>query len=74
MKKSYSIQVKLAVPILCLAILVLGSMTFIMALSGHKNARKSATEETVATAQAAASDMRLAVERGLDIARTMAHQ
>nr|BFD62216.1 hypothetical protein BdHM001_08970 [Bdellovibrio sp. HM001] len=73
MKKQYSIQVKLAVPIILIALLVLGTMTFLMARNGHETAKKGATDKTVATARAYASEMRLEVERGLDIARSMAH-
>lgn len=74
MKKNYSIQVKLAVPIICIAVLVLGTMTFIMARTGHENAKKAATAETVAIAQANANDMRLEIERGLGVARVLAYQ
>jgi methyl-accepting chemotaxis protein len=74
MKKNYSIQVKLAVPIIFIAVLVLGTMTFIMAKKGHENARNAATDETVATAKASANEMRLEIERGLGVARVMAYQ
>lgn len=74
MKKNYSIQVKLAVPIICIAVLVLGSMTFIMAKKGHEEARLAATEETAATAKASANEMRLEIERGLGVARVLAYQ
>lgn len=73
MKKGYSIQVKLAVPIILIALLVLGTMTFLMAKNGHESATRAATEKTVATAQSYAAQMRLEVERGLDISRNMAH-
>lgn len=73
MKKYYSIQVKLAVPIVLIALLVLGTMTFLMARNGHETAKKAATEKTVATARAYATGMRLEVEHGLDIARNVAH-
>ncbi|WP_413944242.1 methyl-accepting chemotaxis protein [Bdellovibrio sp. HCB-162] len=73
MKKYYSIQVKLAVPIILIALLVLGTMTFLMARNGHETAKKGATDKTVATARAYATEMRLEVEHGLDIARNMAH-
>lgn len=74
MQKKYSIQVQLVVPILLIAALVLGTMTFLSARNSYEVARQSATEETVATAQASANEMRLEIERGLDIARTMSHQ
>lgn len=73
MKKSYSIQVKLAVPIILIALLVLGTMTFLMARNSHENAEKAATEKTVAMGRAYATEMRLEVERGLDISRNVAH-
>lgn len=73
MKKKYSIQVKLAVPIILIALLVLGTMTFLMARNGHETAKQAATDKTVATARAYAAEMRLEVERGLDIARNTAH-
>ncbi|AFY00722.1 methyl-accepting chemotaxis protein [Bdellovibrio bacteriovorus] len=73
MKKSYSIQVKLAVPIILIALLVLGTMTFLMANNSHENAEKAATDKTVAMGQAYATEMRLEVERGLDISRNVAH-
>lgn len=73
MKKYYSIQMKLAVPIILIALLVLGTMTFLMARKGHDSAEKGATEKTVATARAYAAEMRLEVEKGLDIARNVAH-
>ncbi|MFV8259385.1 methyl-accepting chemotaxis protein [Bdellovibrio bacteriovorus] len=73
MKKSYSIQVKLAVPIILIALLVLGTMTFLMARNSHVNAEKAATEKTVAMGRAYATEMRLEVERGLDISRNVAH-
>lgn len=73
MKKYYSIQVKLAVPIVLIALLVLGTMTFLMARNGHETAKKAATDKTVATARAYATEMRLEVEHGLDIARNVAH-
>ncbi|MFV3410026.1 methyl-accepting chemotaxis protein [Bdellovibrio bacteriovorus] len=73
MKKSYSIQVKLAVPIILIALLVLGTMTFLMARNSHDNAEKAATEKTVAMGRAYATEMRLEVERGLDISRNVAH-
>lgn len=73
MKKHYSIQMKLAVPIIMIALLVLGTMTFMMARNGHEAAEKAAKEKTVATARAYATEMRLEVEHGLDIARNFAH-
>jgi len=73
MKKNYSIQVKLAVPIILIAVLVLGTMTFLMAMKGHETARQDATDKTVATARASAMEMRLEVEHGLDISRNVAH-
>ncbi|MGE9746566.1 methyl-accepting chemotaxis protein [Bdellovibrio bacteriovorus] len=73
MKKSYSIQVKLAVPIILIALLVLGTMTFLMARNSHVNAEKAATEKTVAMGRAYATEMRLEVERGLGISRNVAH-
>ncbi|WP_373999140.1 methyl-accepting chemotaxis protein [Bdellovibrio bacteriovorus] len=73
MKKHYSIRLKLAVPIILIALFVLGTMTFLMAKNGHETAKKAATEKTVETAHAYATEMRLEVERGLDVARTMAH-
>lgn len=73
MKKSYSIQIKLAVPIILIALLVLGTMTFLMARNGHETAEKAATEKTAAMARAYATEMRSEVERGLDISRNVAH-
>lgn len=72
MKKHYSIQAKLAGPIILIALLVLGTMTFLMARSGHQTAEKEATEKTVATARAYAMEMRLNVEHGLDVSRNVA--
>lgn len=45
-----------------------------MARQGHENARKAATAETVAIAQASANEMRLEIERGLGVARVLAYQ
>ncbi|WP_291515517.1 methyl-accepting chemotaxis protein [Bdellovibrio sp. ArHS] len=73
MNKHYSIRVKLAVPIILIALFVLGAMTFLMAKNGHETAEQAATEKTVETARAYATEMRLEVERGLDVARVMAH-
>ncbi|WII71222.1 methyl-accepting chemotaxis protein [Bdellovibrio sp. 22V] len=73
MTKHRSIQVKLAVPIILIALLVLGTMTFLMARKGHETAKKAATDKTVATARAYATEMRLEVEHGLDISRNVAH-
>ena len=40
MKKQYSIQFKLAVPIILIALMVLGTMTFLMARNGYQTAEK----------------------------------
>lgn len=73
MEKNYSIKIKLAFPIIILAILVLGAMTFIMSRSSHDAAEISATDKTVATAKAYANDMKIDIESGLTIARNLAH-
>lgn len=72
MKKQYSIQFKLAVPIILIALMVLGTMTFLMARNGYQTAEKGAIEKTVETARAYANDMRLSIERGLDVSRNVA--
>ncbi|MNJ98426.1 Methyl-accepting chemotaxis protein II [compost metagenome] len=72
--QKYSIKVKLAAPIIFIAFLILGVMTFLMAKNSHEMAETEATEKTVATARAYANEMRLEVERGLDIARVLSHQ
>lgn len=71
--KNYSVQVKLAFPILIIAFGILSTMTFLMAKNGHKTAHEDAQEKTRATARAYANEMRADIERGLDIARTVAH-
>lgn len=73
MTKHYSIQIKLAFPIVLIALVVLGGMTFLMARGGYQSAEKAATEKTVSMARAYANEMRLGVEHGLGIARTVAH-
>lgn len=73
MKKSFSIQVKLAVPIILIAVLVMGSMTYLMARNSYDNAEQAATDKTVAMAKAYATEMRLEIERGMDISRNVAH-
>lgn len=73
MKKHYSIQFKLASSTILIAVLVLGTMTFLMAKNGHETAKKGATEKTIAMARAYANEMRISVEHGLDIARNVAH-
>lgn len=73
MKKNYSIQLKLAVPIVLIASIVFGVMTFMMAKNGHESAEKAAQEKTLATARAYASEMRIELEHGMDSARSMAH-
>lgn len=72
MKKQYSIQFKLAVPIILIALMVLGTMTFLMARNGYQTAEKGAIEKTVETARAYANDMRLSIERGLGVSRNVA--
>ncbi|MBO9668463.1 MAG: methyl-accepting chemotaxis protein [Bdellovibrio sp.] len=74
MKKSYSIQVKMAVPIIFIALLVFTAMNFLVAKNSLKTAESEAIDKTVATAESYANQMRLEVEKGLGIARTMAHQ
>lgn len=73
MKKNYSIKFKLAFPIIFIALVVLGSMTFMMARNSHQMAEESATEKTVATARAYANDMKIEIETGLTIARNLSH-
>jgi methyl-accepting chemotaxis protein len=67
--KNYSIKVKLAVPIILIALLVLGAMNFLVARNGQKNAEKAAMEKTAATAKAYAGEMRLEIEKGMSVAR-----
>lgn len=74
MLKSRSIQVKLAAPIILIALLVMGGMSFLVARSSHDMAEKEATEKSVATARAYANEMRLEVEQGLSVARVVGHQ
>lgn len=73
MNKSYSIKFKLAFPIIFIAILVLGTMTFVMSVKTHNMAEVSATDKTVATAEAYANNIKLEIESGLTIARNLAH-
>lgn len=72
-KKNYSVQVKLAAPIIFIAFAVLSTMTFLMAKNGYESAQQEAKDKTLATARAYANEMRADVEHGLDIARTVAH-
>lgn len=74
MKKSYSIQVKLAVPIILIAIVVFGATSYFVAQSSLKTAKQEAMDKTVATARAYAVEMRLEIERGMYISRTIANQ
>ncbi len=73
MKINYSIKFKLAFPIIIIAVLVLGTMTYIMSRNSHAMAEASAMDKTVATAKAYANDMKLEIESGLTIARNLAH-
>lgn len=73
MNKSYSIKFKLAFPIIFIAVLVLGTMTFVMSVKTHNMAEVSATDKTVATAEAYANNIKLEIESGLTIARNLAH-
>lgn len=73
MKRHYSIQFKLASSTILIAVLVLGTMTYLMAKNGHETAQKGAIEKTVAMARAYANEMRISIEHGLDISRNVAH-
>ncbi|MDG0817913.1 methyl-accepting chemotaxis protein [Bdellovibrio svalbardensis] len=74
MSKSHSIQVKLAVPIILIALIVFTAMNFLVAQNSLRTAKAEAIDKTVATAHAYANEMRLELEKGFDISRTMAHQ
>lgn len=74
MKKSYSIQLKLAVPIVLIALVVFGAMNFLVAKNSLETAKTAAIDKTAATARAYANQMRLEIEHGLDISRILAHQ
>ncbi len=74
MSKHHSIQLKLAVPIILIALIVFGAMNYLVAQNSLKTAKAEAVEKTVATAHAYANEMRLELERGFDISRTMANQ
>ncbi|QDK37020.1 methyl-accepting chemotaxis protein [Bdellovibrio sp. NC01] len=74
MKKNYSIQVKLAAPIILIALFVFAAMNVLVAVNSLQTAKKEAMEKSLATARSYANEMRLEVERGFDISRTMAHQ
>jgi|GEM_PF-1008247 Methyl-accepting chemotaxis protein len=70
--KNYSIKVKLAVPIILIAVLVLGTMTFIIARNGHQTAQKAALDKTSGAARNGANMMRFTIEDGLGVARSIA--
>ncbi|HEX7674877.1 MAG TPA: methyl-accepting chemotaxis protein [Bdellovibrio sp.] len=74
MKKHHSIQVKLSVPIILIALFVFVAMNFLVAQNSLKTAKEEAVNKTVATAHSYANEMRLEIDRGFDVARTMAHQ
>ncbi|UOF02763.1 methyl-accepting chemotaxis protein [Bdellovibrio reynosensis] len=73
MRKNHSIQVKLATPIIFIAVIVLGSMTFFMAKQSNQMATNDATEKLVAMARGSSNELRLEVEKGLSVARNIAH-
>ncbi|MGE5086578.1 MAG: cache domain-containing protein, partial [Bacillota bacterium] len=74
MKKSYSIQIKMTVPIVLIALIVFGAMNFLVAENSLKTAQNAAIEKTVATAESYASQMRNEIESGLNTSRIIAHQ
>ncbi|MFM6930477.1 MAG: methyl-accepting chemotaxis protein [Bdellovibrio sp.] len=74
MKKSYSIQIKMAVPIVLIALIVFSVMNFLVAQNSLKTAQNAAIEKTVATAESYASQMRSEIEQGLNTSRVLAQQ
>ena len=65
---------KLAMPIILIAVVVFAAMNYLVANNSFKTAKQEAVNKTSATAKAYANEMRLEVEHGLDVARVMAHQ
>lgn len=74
MIKNRSIQMKLAVPIILIALVIFTVMNYLVARNSLETAKAEAINKTVATAHAYANEMRLELEHGFDISRTMAHQ
>ncbi|WP_413582217.1 methyl-accepting chemotaxis protein [Bdellovibrio sp. HCB288] len=72
MKVKPSIQIKMSVPIIFIAILVFTAMNFLVARNSLKTAEKQAVDETTAIAKAYANEMRLQAEAGLGTARVLA--
>ncbi len=72
MKVKQSIQLKMSVPIIFIAILVFSAMNFLVAENSLKTAESQAVDKSTAIAKAYANEMRLSVEQGLGIARTLA--
>ncbi|WP_322740773.1 methyl-accepting chemotaxis protein [Bdellovibrio sp. SKB1291214] len=68
----HSIQVKMSVPIILIAIIVFVAMNFLVAENSLNTAERQAVDKSTAIAKAYANEMRLSVEQGLGIARTLA--
>ncbi|WP_413558082.1 methyl-accepting chemotaxis protein [Bdellovibrio sp. HCB209] len=72
MKVNQSIQLKMAAPIILIAILVFTAMNYLVAENSLNTAEKQAVEKSSAIAKAYANEMRVGVEQGLGISRTLA--
>ena len=71
-KKSYSLKVKLSLPIILTTTVIFGAMTYFMASHSWDTSIENATSKTLGVAQAAANDMRADIQNSLGIARTLA--
>ncbi|WP_413293071.1 methyl-accepting chemotaxis protein [Bdellovibrio sp. HCB185ZH] len=71
MKTNHSIQLKMSVPIILIAILVFTAMNYLVAQNSLSTAERQAVDKSTAIAKAYANEMRVSVEQGLGIARTL---